>query len=288
MTTAPDRLFCFGLGYTASVLGRRLAAGGWAVAGTSRDGRAEGIATVPFSRDRPLAEPARVLVGTTHLLLSIPPDDRGDPVLGCHAGDLMSVRALRWIGYLSTTGVYGDRDGGWVDETAVPAPSNARSLRRVTAERGWRAFGRRHGIPVQIFRLAGIYGPGRNALATVERGQATRIALPGHAFSRTHVDDIATVLAASIAQPAPGAIYNVCDDLPAPGEAVVAYACRLLGVAPPPLTSLDAAALSPMARSFYADNRRVSNALVKRALGVAWRYPTYRAGLDALHDEGDA
>ena len=200
-----------------------------------------------------------------------------------------AARGLEWIGYLSTTGVYGDTGGAWVDETATPAPTGARGRRRLAAENAWLAFGERHGLAVHVFRLAGIYGPGRNALATVRRGAAKRIDKPGHVFSRIHVADIAQVLAASIAKPNPGAIYNVCDDEPAPAADVVAHACALLGVAPPPLTPLDEADLSPMARSFYADNRRVSNARIKNELGVALRFPDYRAGLASLlAEEPDA
>ena len=190
---------------------------------------------------------------------------------------------LEWIGYLSTTGVYGDTGGAWVDESAVHRRrAAARGRRRVKAERGWRALGAAHGVPVHVFRLAGIYGPGRNAIASVRRGAAKRIERPGQVFSRIHVADIAQVLAASIARPRAGAIYNVCDDEPAPGADVVAHACALLGVAPPPPVPLADAGLSPMARSFYADNRRVSNALIKEELGVELRYPDYRAGLAAL------
>ncbi|MDE0392571.1 MAG: SDR family oxidoreductase [Rhodospirillales bacterium] len=282
------RLFCFGYGFTASALGALLGPAGWSLAGTCRTPEAchalgeKGIGAVPFSRDAPLADAAGCLAGTTHVLLSIPPDEEGDPALDCHGADIAAVRGVEWIGYLSTTGVYGNTGGAWVDEAAVPAPTGGRGRRRLAAEQAWLAFGARHGLGVHVFRLAGIYGPGRNALATVRRGAAKRIDKPGHVFSRIHVSDIAQVLAASIAKPDPGAIYNVCDDEPAPSADVVAHACALLGVAPPPLTPLDDADLSPMARSFYADNRRVSNARIKNELGVALRYPDYRAGLAAL------
>ncbi len=186
------------------------------------------------------------------------------------------------MGYLSTTGVYGDRDGGWVDEEAPLEPTGARGRKRVAAEAAWLALRRDHGVPVHLFRLAGIYGPGRNALATVQAGRAKRIDKPGQVFSRIHVDDIATVLEASMARPNPGRAYNVCDDEPAPPAEVIAHACDLLGVAPPPLVPFEQAELSAMARSFYRDNKRVSNRRIKQELGVKLAYPGYKAGLAAL------
>jgi len=293
MAAVPDkRLFCFGYGFSASDLGALLGPTGWSLAGTCRtpDGcealAEKGVDAHLFSREAPLAEPAKTLAGTTHVLLSIPPDAEGDPALDCHGAAIAAIEDLGWIGYLSTTGVYGNTGGAWVDESAVPAPSGARGRRRVEAERGWRALGAAHGLAVHVFRLAGIYGPGRNALATVRLGEAKRIAKPGQVFSRIHVADIAQVLAASIARPRAGAIYNVCDDEPAPAADVIGHACDLLGVAPPPLTPLEDADLSPMAQSFYADNRRVSNARIKAELGVVLRYPNYRAGLAALLADG--
>ena len=222
------------------------------------------------------------LAGATHILLSIPPDADGDPALDCHGADIAAIEGLEWIGYLSTTGVYGDTGGAWVDENAPLAPTGERGKAQARGGTGWLALGAEHGLAVHVFRLAGIYGPGRNALAAVRRGTAKRISKPGQVFSRIHVADIAQVLAASIAKPHAGAIYNVCDDEPAPAADVVAHACTLLGVVPPPLTPLEDADLSPMARSFYADSRRVSNARIKAELGVTLRYPNYRAGLAAL------
>ena len=273
---AAPRLLVFGLGYTAKAFAAQLG-GGWAVAGTSRSGDGE---TAAFARDRPL--PAAAFAGVTHILVSIPPDEAGDPVLDRHRGDIARLGTLRWLGYLSTTGVYGDRAGGSVDEAAALRPTGARGQRRVAAEAGWLALQRAHGVPVHIFRLAGIYGPGRSPFDALRAGAARRIDLPGHAFSRIHVDDIARVLEASIRRPRPGAVYNVCDDLPAPQEEVVAHAARLLGITPPPLLPLDAAGLSPMAASFYADNKRVANARIKEELGVSLAYPDYRAGLAAI------
>ncbi len=282
------RLFCFGYGFSASVLAAGLSAKGWAVAGTTRspDKLArladEGIEAFLFDRDRPLENPAAALAGTTHLLISAPPDSRGDPVLDQHAADILACDGIEWLGYLSTTGVYGDRGGDWVDEDSALEPTGPRGARRLAAERGWLALWRDHGLPVHLFRLAGIYGPGRNALETVRRGRAQRIDKPGQVFSRIHVEDIARVLEASLGAPNPGRAYNLCDDDPAPPEAVIAHACELLGVDPPPLVPFGAAELSDMARSFYRDNKRVSNARIKAELGVSLAYPDYKTGLKAL------
>jgi hypothetical protein len=278
------RLFCFGLGYSAGALARLLLRRGWTVAGTARSA-GPGVpdaAIHPFDRGRPLADPAASLAGATHLLSSVPPDERGDPVLDRHGEDIARLPGLAWIGYLSTTGIYGDRGGALVDETAEPRPSGERQRRRVAAEAAWLDLGRRSGVPVHIFRLAGIYGPGRSAFDAVRAGRAHRIDRPGLVFSRVHVEDIAAVLCASMARPRPGAVYNVCDDDPAAPADVVAYAAALLGVEPPPLQPLDEAGLSPMARSFYADSRRVDNSRIKRELGVRLAYPSYREGLAAI------
>jgi nucleoside-diphosphate-sugar epimerase len=279
-------LFCFGLGYTALALARQLAASGWAVTGTCRSAdkmdllREAGFPAVLFDRKRPIATAA--LHGITHILVSVPPDAQGDAVLTSHGGDIAAMRELEWLGYLSTTGVYGDRGGGWVDETAALQPTSERGRRRVAAERGWLGLWRKRRVPVHIFRLAGIYGPGRSPFDALRAGTAKRIDKPGQVFSRIHVEDLASVLIASIERPHPGAVYNVCDDDPAPPEAVVAYAAGLLGMAPPPLVPPDAAGLSPMARSFYADSKRVSNRLIKTELGVSLRYPNFRTGLAAI------
>jgi nucleoside-diphosphate-sugar epimerase len=276
-------LFCFGLGYTAQALARRLAAEGWTVGGTCRTADKASGAGFPvevFDRDHPLLREA--LDGVTHLLVSAPPDAAGDPVLAVHGEDIAEVKDLSWLGYLSTTGVYGDRDGGWVDETAELSPSGERGRRRVAAEAGWLALWQSRGVPVHIFRLAAIYGPGRSPFDALREGTAKRIDKPGQVFSRIHVEDLACVLAASISRPRPGAVFNVCDDDPAAPEAVVAHAAALLGMPAPPLVPFEAAGLSPMARSFYDDNKRVSNRLIKSELGVTLRYPDYRAGLAAI------
>ena len=283
----PGALFCFGLGYSAGFLGRALAARGWRVAGTSREAStgAQSLPLQRFERSCPLADARQHLAGTTHLLVSIPPDERGCPAYDAHGADIVAIRSLRWIGYLSSTNVYGDRAGGWVDEATPLVPSGERGRRRAFAEAAWLELGRCASIPVQIFRLAAIYGPGSSALDALRAGSARRIVKPGQVFSRIHVADLATVLAASMALPRAGAIYNVCDDAPAPPEEVIAYAAALLKMPPPPLEDYATAQLSPLARSFYDDSKRVSNRRIKQELGVTLRYPSYREGLAALSAE---
>ncbi len=275
-------LFCFGLGYTARVLAARALAAGFAVRGTVREPAAtrtaEGIDLLPFARHRPLADPATAFADVTHVLTSIAPDEEGDPVLDRHLFDLLALPRLRWVGYLSTTAVYGDSGGAPVDEGYSPRPGLERGRRRLAAEEAWLASG----LPVHVFRLAGIYGPGRNPLRKLLEGRARRIRKPGHVFCRIHVEDIATVLLASMRRPRPGAIYNLCDDEPAPPQEVILFAADLLGLPPPPEEDFATADLSPMARSFYAESRRVTNGLIKRELGIRLAYPTYREGLRAL------
>lgn len=282
-------LLVFGLGFSARVLVDRLLPAGWTVRATARSAdkitalQAEGIEAFAFDGTAPIADVVAAFDGITHLLMSVPPGADGDPVLNHHGGDIASRAAdIAWAGYLSTTGVYGDRAGGWVDETSELVPATERGRRRVEAEAGWCRLWRESGLPIHLFRLAGIYGPGRNALETVRSGKARRVVKPGQVFSRTHVADIATILEASIARPNPGAAYNVCDDDPAPPQEVVTHACELLGVDPPPEIPFEAAEMSEMGRSFYAESKRVSNRRIKEELGVALAYPDYRAGLAAL------
>lgn len=242
MSAPAGRLFCFGLGYSALALARVLIGAGWTVSGTCRsaekaaDLRARGFAAELFERGRPL--PGAAMAGATHVLVSVPPDPIGDPALDSLGGDIAQLPGLAWLGYLSTTGVYGDRAGGWVGETSALRPSGERGRRRVAAETGWLELWRRRGVPVHIFRLAAIYGPGRSPFEALRAGTARRIDKPGQVFSRIHVEDLARVLAASMGRPRPGAVYNVCDDEPAAPEAVVAHAAALLGLPAPPLTPI--------------------------------------------------
>ncbi len=282
------RLFVFGLGYTAQIVGRQLRADGWHVAGTCRGAEtaaaleAQGFEVFPFDGDRPLENPRRALAGTTHLLASVPPSDSGDPALRHHAADIASLPGLAWAGYLSTTGVYGDRGGDWVDESTPRSPTTPRGRRRAEAEMGWTGLFEMGRVPVHLFRLPGIYGPGRSAIDAVRAGRTRRVFKEGQVFSRIHVDDLAAALIASMVQPRPGAVYNLCDDEPAPPQDVTAYACDLLGVPVEPLTPIDQANLTPMARSFYEESKRVRNDRMKRELGVTLAYPNYREGLRAI------
>lgn len=280
------RCLIFGLGYTASRFAARLAAAGWQVAGTRRTpAPVEGMEVLAF--DDP-AVSARIAEADA-ILSSVPPDGdpaRPDPVLRVY-GDALAKAKTRWIGYLSSTGVYGDTDGGWVDETSPLG--EGRLSARTAADLGWQGLARSAAAPVHIFRLPGIYGPGRSALDRVREGKAHRIDLPGHVFCRIHVEDIVGALLASLNRPdAPGeaAIYNVADDEPASGSAVTEYACDLLGAPYPPLQTPDDAGLSPMARSFYSQSRRVRNDRLKQRLGYTLRFPTYREGLRACYEEG--
>ena len=283
-----NRLFFFGFGFTASALHRRLEpTGEFQFAATARTPEksdvlaAMGVQTSLVREDEPAPDDA--LAGATHILVSAPPGEHGDPVVRSYAKAIGAQAAgLRWLGYLSTTGVYGDRGGDWVDEDSPLRPNTARGQRRVDAEAAWRDLSDRYGLPLHIFRLAGIYGPGRNALVSLRAGRARRIVKPGQVFSRIHVDDAAQVLERSIAEPRPGRIYNVCDDEPSPPPDPIAFAAELLGEAAPPKTPFQDAELSPMARSFYADNKRVRNTRIKTELGVKLAYPTYREGLQAL------
>jgi nucleoside-diphosphate-sugar epimerase len=275
-------LLSFGHGYSARALARRLLLRGWRILGTTRDParadrlRAEGVTPLLWDGD----DVAGALDEATHLLCSIAPAGPGDPVLARHR-DAIAAAAPRldWAGYLSTTGVYGDHQGRWVDEQTPLAPSTERGKRRVAAEAEWQAI---PGLPLHIFRLAGIYGPGRGPFEKVRQGTARRIVKPGQVFSRIHVDDIAQVIEASIDRPRPGTAYNLCDDDPAPPQDVIAHAAELLGLPVPPEVPFDEAGMSPMARSFYAESKRVSNRRIKDELGVRLIHPDYRSGLRAL------
>lgn len=272
-------LLCFGFGYTAEHLAARLLPQGWKIAGTAREAdkraamQARGIDAYPF----PLPDAATVLKDVTHILSSAPPRDGHDPVVAAHGAILRTLPDLVWAGYLSTTGVYGDTGGGWVDEDSPLAPATPSGKARAAAEAEWQALG----LPLHIFRLSGIYGPRRSAIDQLRAGTAKRIAKPGQLFNRIHVGDIAAALAASMARPDPGAIYNLADDEPACSADVVLEASRLLGVAPPPEIPLEQAGLSAMGRAFYSESKRVRNDRIKRDLGLQLAYPTYREGLVA-------
>lgn len=281
-------LLAFGLGYSATELAARLVRQGWRISATStsargtQSGRAIGYDMHVFDGSAPSSSLVSVLETVTHVLLSAPPAADGDPVLAHHARDLAAAPNLRWAGYLSTIGVYGNHDGAWVDEETPATPSSDRSRRRVVAENQWLEFGLETGKTVQCFRLAGIYGPGRGALDNIRDGTARRVVKPGQVFNRIHVADIATVLEAAISGIGHYSIYNVTDDEPAPPQDVIAYAAKLLGVEAPPELTIEDAALTPMGVSFFSENKRVRNDRIKSDLAVRLRYPSYREGLKAM------
>lgn len=272
-----------GFGFSAKALARRLDRADWKVSGTSRT--ADGIVEIETCdvHGVDFNTLSNIPNDVTHIVSSIPPLESGDPVLN-QLGTELARRAdqLQWVGYLSTTGVYGDHGGSWVDEKTALTPNTERGHRRLAAEQQWLTLHLDHGLPLHIFRLAGIYGAGRNTLENLRDGTAKRIIKPGQIFSRIHVDDIAGVLLASMARPNPGTAYNVADDEPCPPQDVVTYGAELLGMAPPPEIPFEDAKLSPMARSFFADSKRVSNARIKNELGYQLIYPAYREGLKSL------
>lgn len=278
-------LLSLGHGYSARALSALLVPEGWTVLGTIRQPekaaelRDAGVTPVMWEPEALRA----ALTQATHVLVSPAPDAEGDPSLRV-LRDAITDRAseLYWVGYLSTTGVYGDHHGAWVDETTPLTPSTSRGAARVAAEAEWGAIPH---LPLHVFRLAGIYGPGRGPFEKVRKGTARRIVKRGQVFSRIHVEDIAQVLHASIRHPNPGAVYNLCDDDPAPPQDVIAHAAELLGVEVPPEIPFEQAELSQMARSFYSESKRVSNARIKEELGIELKYPDYRAGLAALLEQ---
>jgi nucleoside-diphosphate-sugar epimerase len=283
-------LFFFGMGFSSLAAARaihELIDPAVPVAGTTRseDG-AEALADSAyrlhvFDGTAPGATLGPDLARATHVVLSIPPTEAGDPALNLHRGDLAAAPRLEWLCYYSTVGVYGDFGGQWIDETAPTRPINRRSAHRVEVEQHWRDFAASRGVPLLILRLAGIYGPGRSAFDKLREGTARRIVKPGQVFNRIHVEDIGRVTALAAQQKLSGT-FNLADDEPAPPQDLIEYAARSMGVAVPPDIAFDRAEMTPMARSFYSDNKRVSNRAIKQALGIELLYPNYRAGLDAI------
>jgi nucleoside-diphosphate-sugar epimerase len=285
-------MFFFGIGYTAERLAARLLAHGWRLSGTVRDVgkqgalKARGIDAHLFGPGMPLEDPAGALRQVTHIVSSIPPSRDGDPVLQALAEELRSAASLRWAGYLSTPAVYGDRQGALVRESDTPNPGSDRGHRRLAAERAWIDVFGNTDVAVQIFRLSGIYGPGdRNAIAQVRAGSARIIDKPGQVFNRIHVDDIGSILLASMARPDPGRVYNVADREACPSGDVIRFACTLLNMEPPDPVPFEAADLSAMARSFYAECKRLDTRRLADELGVELAFPTYREGLAAILED---
>lgn len=280
-------LLSFGHGYSAQAFSRLLPSSAWRVIGTTRTTdkadrlRETGIEPVIW----PGEDVSAVLEQADALLISAAPGKEGDPVLMQFRDEITRLASrFSWVGYLSTTGVYGDHAGAWVDEDTPLTPATSRGQARVLAEAEWQSI---PDLPVHIFRLAGIYGPGRGPFAKVRSGTARRIIKKDQVFSRIHVEDIAQVLWASINQPSPGAVYNLCDDDPAPPQDVIAYAAQLLDLPEPPAEAFETADMTPMARSFYAESKKVRNDKIKEELGVELKYPNYKVGLEALLHEAE-
>jgi nucleoside-diphosphate-sugar epimerase len=276
-----NSLFCFGLGFAAQALAKRMRSNKWNISGTcrakDRDSSFKGLSVFSFDGTDKTEEIRNALTKVTHLLISIPPQPSGDVVLKIFSSQIAECKNLQWIGYISSTGVYGDTQGAWVDESSPLQPETELNVRRVEAEKSWLKM-----KSVVIFRCAAIYGPGRNLLVAVKQKRARRIEKPGLVFSRIHVEDLARTLEASIKNPQLGEIYNVSDDNPSPPAETVEYACKLLNVKPPPLIPLESAELSKIARGFYQTCKRVGNKKIKEELGVKLQYPDYRSGLDAI------
>lgn len=276
-------MLIFGHGYTAGYLTPLLRQAGWTVTGTTRSdpARVRATAALPLIWPGDADQVAAAIRRADAILISAAPGPDGDPVLAGLSDQIAAARP-RWLGYLSTTGVYGDRQGGWVDEDSELDASTQRGQARIAAEAAWQDLAARDGLPLHIFRLAGIYGPGRGPFAKLRNGTARRVIKPGQVFSRIHVEDIAQVLLASVTAAGPGAVYNLCDDDPAPPQDIIACAAEMLDMPPPPEMAFDQADLGPMARSFYADSKRVRNDRIKRDLGVVLKYPDYRSALRAI------
>lgn len=282
------RLMVYGMGYSARAVVAGLPPGADVTVTARTPEKRARLAAQGFhavSADGPDA--ADALARATHLLITAGPDGDGDPLLLRHRADVVAAPHLRWIGYLSTVGVYGDTGGAWIDETTAPASTSERGRARIAAERDWLAVGAARGTPVQLFRLGGIYGPGRNALIDLAAGRSRRVIKPGQVFNRIHVADIGAMVRAGMARPAAGPVLNGVDGHPTPPQEVIEYAAAKMGLPPPPAVDFATAPLSAMARSFYSENRRVSNAATLAALGLALTYPTYREAIDALHAARD-
>ncbi len=288
------RLFCFGFGYTAKYLVERLEASGddWSFTGTSRSANKplpeelDKIYLHQFDGTKPMDEiGCDALSVSTSVLISIPPFKEGvsDLVIHHHLKELASSERIRWVGYISSTGVYGDHGGGWVNEDTTPHPLTEQAMARVRAEEEWLNLFHRHNLPVHVFRASGIYGSGRSPLARIIRGESTIIDKPGHYFNRIHVEDMAGIIAQSIANPKPGTVYNMSDDEPASQVDVMKYAYDLLGMDMPVPQNFEAAEMSEMLRDFFKANKRIQNERIKNDLGYALKYPTYREGLTAIN-----
>ncbi len=288
-------LFCFGLGFTTTTLGRVLLKQGWQVSGTTRNQekaralREEGFDVLVLQDGSHQAisdELAAALRSVNYIINSTPPNEKGDIVVSIMQ-DMLTEHSImpKWFGYLSTIGVYGEHHGAWIDESAKLYPVTKRSKWRRLAEQQWQDLAHSTGLPLQIFRLPGIYGAGRNQMVTLQKGKSRRLVKKGQVFNRIHVEDIAQIVIASMNNPQPGEIYNISDDMPCPPQDVVTFASELLGIEPPPIVQYEEAELTPMARSFYGECKRIRNEKIKKYLGISLKYPTYKEGLSALAKE---
>lgn len=286
-----DHLFIFGFGFTSEAIAEKLLTEFSKISGTTRSPEKASalqnghVQPVLFDGETVTEELQSRLKTATHLLISIAPDEKGDPVLIAASEVIKSCPDLKWIGYLSTVGVYGNHDGEWVDETTICKPVSKRSLQRVAAEEAWKNFAHTLNIPLAIFRLSGIYGPGRNAFMNIEKGTARRLVKKDQVFNRIHREDIGSAVKLAISKSASG-IFNITDDMPAPPQDVVTFAYQLVGKEPPPEIDFETAELSPMARSFYGENKRVSNKKSKDVLGLVYQWPNYQESLERMWEQG--
>lgn len=278
-----QKLFCFGLGYSAQNLTQHLKqeGAGWQISGSSRT--LSDNNTHFFDGISPMINMDERLANVTHMLISIAPQEgKGDPVLHLHCADILKLKSLKWLGYLSTTGIYGDRSGDWVDDQTAPAPTSLKGRQRLAAEQAWLRLFQDHGLPVHIFRLGSIYGQERGHLVNLLAGKQNKIIKPGQYFSRIHVDDLSQVLMASMKSPNPGRSYNVVDDMPAPTPDIIDYICDLLDRPHLPPIDIGDAEISPMMKMFYSENKRVRNGRIKQELGIRLKYPSYKEGFKTL------
>lgn len=284
------KLLIMGYGFSSQAIAQAAEKEFVQIAGTTRSAEkfdkleADGVQPVVFTVDGDMAGVTAFLEQATHLLVSIGPGEDGDPVLNALGNAITDAPHLRWIGYLSTVGVYGDHNGAWVDEDTPPKPVSKRSIQRVAAETAWQELADKRSIPLAVFRLSGIYGPGRNAFMNMEKGTARRLVKPGQVFNRIHREDIGQAVALAMKGNI-GGIFNITDDEPSPPQDVVTYAHELAGRTPPPETDFETAELTPMARSFYGENKRVSNARSRQVLGMTYRWPNYRTSLKRMWEE---
>jgi nucleoside-diphosphate-sugar epimerase len=283
-TVKYKHLLILGFGYSAAAIAKKLRGQFEKISVTNRSRHTspdDQYDHLVFDGNGMSSEIEFAIIGATHVLISIGPDDNGDPVINSCRDAIMAADEIEWIGYLSTVGVYGNHDGSWIDENTICKPVSTRSIRRLAAEQSWQDVAKQKNIPLTIFRLAGIYGPGRNAFVNIDKGRSRRLVKKGQVFNRIHLDDIANAMEKAITMKASG-IFNISDDEPAPPQDVVTYAHQLSDLEPPAEIDFETAEISPMARSFYGENKKVSNTKSKSELGLDYDWPNYRLAFDAM------